>query len=206
MKRIALLLSIVSFHATAQYAGPAVDSCLAYASGEIRQGASKTATVVFDRDQDLVIERYTRKAGSQYLSSLLLGNGAVVHAEGPAIEISFVCLLADEKRPVFFTWFPRRDAPVLLQCRRARDPAGCLDLLLQVAEGELGQGYARHLVEARAADAKAGNDNAMNAFRRSADAWKAYRDAECARRGAAASDPTKACMAELTRRRALDLR
>lgn len=197
MRQFLFLLLFVSFKVVAQYSGPAVDACLSYASKEIKQ------KVVFDRDADLVIERYTRKAGSQFVSSLLHGNGAIVLAQGVPIEMSFVCLLADEKRAVFLDWRPRRDAPVLAQCRRGSDPADCLDALLQIAEQDLTQIYARHYVEAREADFAAKNDDRMNAFRRSADAFKAYREAECARRGA--GDANKACMVELTRRRALEL-
>ena len=210
-KTLLFLLSIIAIQARAQYAGPAVDSCLAFASNETRQSGAKAATLVFDRDRDLIIERTTRKMGSQFVSSLLHGNGAIVYPQGVPVEMSFVCLLADEKRAVFFTWAPRRDAPVLAQCRRAADAAGCLDTVLQVYEQDLTQLYAKHFVEAREADAAARNENASNAFRRSADAFKAYRDAECARRAGttAASgggDAHKACMVELTRRRGLDLR
>ena len=118
MKRFGFFLLIVSFSAAAQYSGPAVETCLAYASNEIRQSAASAARVVFDRDRDLAIERYTRKAGYE---------------------------------------------------------------------------------------------SAVSAFRRSADAWRAYRDAECARRSGpstsgASGDADKACLVELTRRRALDLR
>ncbi|MEW6688247.1 MAG: lysozyme inhibitor LprI family protein [Pseudomonadota bacterium] len=193
-----LLLLGVSTGGFAQYSGPAVDTCLGYAAKDIGQ------KVVFDRDAGLAIERYTRKVGSQFVSSLLLGNGAIVYPRGVPVEMSFVCLLADEKRAVFFGWTPRRDAPVLAQCRRAPEPAGCLEALLQLAEQDLTQLYAQHLVDARAADVKAGDESASNAFRRSADAFKAYREAECARRGG--GDATSACLVELTRRRALDLR
>jgi hypothetical protein len=199
MKRFAFLLMLTSFPALAQYAGPAVDTCLAYATNEVRQGPGKQAQVLFVRDQDLVIERYTRKLGSQFVSSMLLGNGAVVHATGAPIEMSFICLLADEKRALFFAWLPRRDAPVLAQCRRGKDVKECLDYLHLIAERDLTEVYSKHFLEARQA-----GDAAADAFRRSTDAFKAYLDAECARRGA--PDARKACEIELTRRRALDFR
>jgi len=160
---------------------------------------------VFDRDQNLNIDRYTRNVGSQFVSSLLYGNGAIVYTGTLAIEMSFVCLLADDKRAVFFNWSPRRDAPSLAQCRRSGGSAGeCLDSLLNIADQELTELYAKYTVEARQADAKAGNQNASSTFQRSIDSWRGYRDAECARR--AAGDERKACMLDLTRRRALDLR
>ena len=205
MKKLicALSLAACAMPALGQYAGPGVETCRAYAERELRKENSKIQSIVFERDQNLNIDRYTRNVGSQFVSSLLYGNGAIVYAGTLAIEMSFLCLLADDV--VFFNWFPRRDAPSLAQCRRSGGNAGeCLDSLLNIADQELTVLYAKHIVEARQADAKASGQNASNTFQRSIDSWRAYRDAECARR--AAGDERKACMLDLTRRRALDLR
>jgi uncharacterized protein YecT (DUF1311 family) len=207
MKRalVAIALAGVPMAGLAQYAGPGVETCRSHAEREIRKESSAVTSVVFERDHHLNIERYTRKVGTQFVSSLLFGNGAIVYAKGPAVEMSFLCLLADEKRAVFFHWTPRRDAPVLAQCRRGGGDAGeCLDPLLQVAEQDLTQAYAQRFQEARELDAARKSEDSITAFRKTADAWRAYRDAECARRGA--GEERKACMIELTRRRALDLR
>ena len=197
MRKCLFLFLLLSFNAAAQYAGPGVDTCLAYATKDVG------VKVVFDRDSNLIIERYTRKVGSQFVSSLLLGNGAIVHPRGAPIELSFICLLANDKHAVFFGWVPRRDAPVLTQCRRSANAAECLDALLVVAEQDLTAIYSRHFIDARQADANAGNENALNAFRKSADAFKAYRDAECGRR---AGEEQTACMVEMTRIRAQELK
>ncbi|MGH8705985.1 MAG: lysozyme inhibitor LprI family protein [Burkholderiales bacterium] len=206
----AFLLLLLPFAAAAQYTGPALESCRAYAEAEAKRGGAGATAVAFDQDRDLNIERYTKRVGSQFVSSLLFGNGAIVLAQGPAVEMSFVCLLADEKRALFFHWVPRREAPVLAQCRRSaaagRGMSDCLDPLLQLAESDLTQLNASRFQQAREADLSAGNENLSNAFRRSNEAWRVYRDAECTRRGAAASDAHRACLVELTRRRALDLR
>ena len=205
MRVLFLLLLAVPSAAFAQYAGPGVETCLAYAQADERQyGSNKPAKLVFDRDASLTIEKYTRKAGSQFVSSILTGNGAITFEKGVSVEMSFVCLLASDKRAVFFYWLPRHEAPALGQCRRGPDAAECLDALQQIAEQDLTALYAQHFMDARAVDAKAGNDNATAAFRRAGDAWKAYRDAECALRGG--GEETRACVVDLTRRRALDLR
>ena len=208
MKKVlcALVVSVVTAPAFSQYSGPGVETCRAFAERDIRKSNAKVQAVVFEKDRELNIDRYTAKVGSQFVSSLLSGNGAIAYGGVPAIEMTFVCLLADEKRAVFFHWSPRRDAPSLPQCRRGGGTSSgpCLDTLLNAADQELIELYAQHTVDARQADAKAGHENASNAFRRGADAWKAYRDAECARRPA--GDERKACMVDLTRRRALDLR
>ena len=73
--RFAVVLLLFSNTVFAQYSGPAVDTCLAYAKREaVRDGTG--ANIVFERDQDLMIERYTRKLGNQFVSSILRGNGA----------------------------------------------------------------------------------------------------------------------------------
>lgn len=208
MRTILLALVLLPFSAWAQYAGPGVETCRAFAEREQKQDGTAVAKVVFDRDQNLGIDRYTRKVGSQFVASLLYGNGAIVYPKGLAIEMSFVCLLADDKRAVFFHWVPRENASALSQCSRSAasgNAATCLDSLLQVVEQDLTAAYALRFQEARDADAKAGNENAITAFRRSNDAWIAYRDAECARRGGT-PDARKGCVIDLSRRRLPDVR
>ncbi len=208
-KLLALLAPLVLLSAAApvlaQYSGPAVQACRTLAEAQLPPGAAGKPAVQLDQPT-LSMDRYARKLGSQFVASLLHGEGAIVHVVGVPIEVSFVCLLADERRALFFHWMPRGDAPALLQCRRARDAGACLDTLLVVAEQDLTHRYAQLFVEARVADDKAGNENAASVFRRSSEAFLAYRAAECARRGAAGSEPHKACLVDITRRRALDLR
>jgi uncharacterized protein YecT (DUF1311 family) len=204
------LFLLVATPAFAQYQGPAVDTCLAHAKRE----APNAKDVVFERDQSLQIERYTRKLGTQLVSSILRGNGAVVLDGSPGAELSFVCLLADDKRAVYFEWLARPNAPALPQC--TRDPGlktkGCLEHLLVVAELDLTQVAAMRFQESRERADAAGNESSVMAFRKADDEWRQYRDAECARRrehapkGVAPEDYQLACILELTRRRALDMR
>jgi len=203
-------LLLLSMEAGAQYNGPAVEACRAYAKRETGK------EVAFDRDTELVIERYTKKVGGQFVSSILTGNGAVVIDKAPSAELSFVCLLADEKRPVFFYWVPRANTSAMQQCQRSEgvraQPRPCLEYLLQVAEMDLGQLYAAQFQDARGRDLKAGNDDSIAAYRKSNDEWRQYRDAECARQralapaGIAPDDYHLACIVSLTRRRGLDMR
>jgi uncharacterized protein YecT (DUF1311 family) len=218
MTRLALtmLAVIASSSVLAQYDGPAVEACRAYAKREMARDGTKAKDVVIERDQSLSLERYTRKLGTQFVSSILTGNGAVVLENAPSAELGFICLLADEKRAVFFEWLPRANASALAQCTRdgaLRDkPRPCLEVLLQVAENDLMQVYAFRFQDARERDDKAKNEAAIAAYRKSNDEWRQYRDAECARRrdyapeGVAADDYQIACVVDLTRRRALDMR
>jgi uncharacterized protein YecT (DUF1311 family) len=213
MKRLLQLLALALFASAshAQYNGPAVEACRAFAKKEAAREGMSISDVVFERDGSLAIERYTRKVGNQPVSSILTGNGAVVLPGSPSAELSFICLLADEKRPLFFNWMPRQNISALAQCRRGEDlraKAGtCLDFLLRTAEMDLTQAYANRFQQANEL-----GEQALAAFRKSNDEWRGYRDAECARRrdhppsGVPADDAHLACMVELTRRRALDMR
>lgn len=211
-----LFLICINCEAMAQYSGPAVEACRAYAKKQLFRDANTAKDVVIDRDANLVIERYTRKAGSQYVASILSGNGAVVFDNAPSAELGFICLLADEKRPVFFDWLPRRDASAMSQCTRdeamREKPRPCLELLLQIAETDLMQVYAHSFQDARERDSGAASEPFTDAYRKSNEAWRQYREAECARRrdsappGVGPDDYQTACMIELTRRRLVDMR
>jgi len=189
--------------AFAQYDGPAVEACRAYALKEIKREGGNAKAIVFERDRNLLMERYTRKVGNQFVSSILTGNGAVVYPDSPSAELSFVCLLANDKSPVFFNWLPRQDTAALAQCTRDDSMRGksrqCLEGLLQVAEADLGQLYAIRFQEANER-----GEAAVAAYRKANDEWRQYRDAECQRRDG--EDRQLACVVDLTRRRIWDMR
>jgi uncharacterized protein YecT (DUF1311 family) len=216
MRAALLLLAALAGPAAAQYAGPAVETCRAFAKREAEREGTRPKDIVFERDQNLMIDRYTRKLGSQFVASVLRGNGAVVFEDAPSAELSFTCLLADDKRAVYFEWLPRPNARALAQCSREaalrQKPKECLGTLLQVAEMDLTTAYAGHFQEARERDHAAGNESAVASFRKANDEWRQYRDAECARqaesppKGVSAEDHRLGCMVDLTRRRALDMR
>jgi hypothetical protein len=160
---------------------------------------------VIESDRQLLIARYTRKVGSQFVSSVLSGNGSIVYPGAAAAELSFICLLADDKHPVFFAWLPRQDTSSLAQCTRDESLRGksrpCLEMLQQIAESELGQLYAERFQEAHAR-----GEAAVAAYRKSNDEWRQYRDAECDRQGAGDEERRIACIVDLTRRRAWDVK
>jgi len=215
MKKVSLLFLMIlgglPLHSIAQYKGPAVDACRTFALKDLQRGGASASAVVLERDSSLTLERYSGKVGNQPVSSILTGNGAVVYEGAPSAELSFICLLADEKRPVFFSWQARPNAPVLPQCERSASwrgkQSGCFELLLQTAEQDLSQVYAYRFQEANERGEKS-----LATYRKANDEWREYREAECARRrdaAAAAASPEAvhaACMVELTRRRALDMR
>ena len=195
--------------ALAQYKGPGVAVCRSFAEAQLMKTGTDLKQVVFDADADLAIERVTQKLGSQFISSLLRGNGAVIYASGTSFEISFTCLLASGKRAVFFDWTPRYDASPLSHCRRAapatQSVRACLEELLFATESELGKVTAQRFQEAREMDTTGALGRAEQAYQASLDAWKAYRDQECSRRriyaseAAHAADERLSCMVEIAR-------
>lgn len=205
MRLLALAALLAASGAFAQYDGPAVQSCRDYALKELKRGGASAKEAVIERDRNLFIERYTRKVGNQFVSSVLSGNGSIVYPGAPAAELSFVCLLADDKHPVFFTWVSRQDTSTLAQCTRDESlrakSRGCLEMLQQIAENELGQLYAERFQEANTR-----GEASVAAYRKSNDEWRQYRDAECERQGAGGEDRKLACIVDLTRRRAWDMR
>lgn len=203
MRLLPLFAFFAASSAFAQYEGPAVEACRAYALKESKRDGGTAKEVIFEKDRNLLIERYTRKVGNQLVSSILTGNGAVVYPGAPSAELSFMCLLANDKTPVFFNWMPRQDVAALAQCTRDDSLRGksrsCLEGLLQVAEADLGQLYALRFQEANER-----GEAAVAIYRKSNDEWRQYRDAECQRREG--EERQLACVVDLTRRRAWDMR
>lgn len=211
MRLVALFLLFLPLSAFPQYKGPAVEACRAYAVKEAEREGLASNDVVILQDGALLMERFERKLGNQRVSSILTGNGAVVLPESPSAELSFICLLADEKRPVFFNWLPRANVSAVTQCTRAKamreNARECLEFLLRVVETDLTQVYSERFQEAHAK-----GEDAVDRYRKSNEQWKEYRDAECLRRaqhppqGVSPQDVQLACQVDMTRQRGRDMR
>jgi hypothetical protein len=92
--------------ARAGYDGPGVETCRSFGAAAFARDERGFRTLALVNDDDLIIERYTDQVGSQFVSSVLTGR-ATVTAEAGARAIRFLCLLADDKRAVFFYPLPR---------------------------------------------------------------------------------------------------
>jgi hypothetical protein len=90
-----VILAGLPLHSIAQYKGPAVEACRAYALKDLQRGGASANAVMLESDSSLSIARYSGKVGTQPVSSILTGNGAVVYDGAPSAELSFICLLAD---------------------------------------------------------------------------------------------------------------
>lgn len=194
--RVLLLLALCALPpvAAAQYAGPALETCRAFGERALKADAALLKTLAIDNDRHLYFERRARKLGSQAVGATLSGHGAIVLEAGPPVEVSFLCLLASDKRALGFHWLPRRDASSLAQCRRVPGTGECLQVLFDIAERD-------HIEMSSIRFQQAQDAGAGDAFRATAAAWREYRDLECARRGEGGSDEWRACIVDLTRQR-----
>lgn len=210
---IVLVCAILAAPAIAQNPAAAVKACQAHAERELHRNGMTGARIVIDADADLLVDKTTQKLGTQPIISILRGNGALVQKGHPATELTFTCLLADETRAVLFDWLQRRDAPVLAQCRRNSDTptelGACFEQLQKIADLDLLAASANRFQTAIEADRASGGSRADD-FRAAAAAWRSYREAECRSRvagaGADAGNLERACIIQLTRRRAHELR
>lgn len=87
--------------AWAQYEGPGFSACMSYGEKQLMQDGT-IRSVVFVNDKDTVIEKFTQNVGSQFVSSILTGRLTVERNSGKAQKLRYLCLLADDKTPVFF--------------------------------------------------------------------------------------------------------
>ena len=197
----------------AQNPTAAAKACQAHAERELHRNGLIAGRIVIDAGATLLVEKTTQKLGSQAVTSILRGTGALVPKSHPATELTFTCLLADDTRAVFFDWVQRRDAPVLEQCRRnsttPTELGACFEQVQKIADLDLLAVSANRFQAAIEADRASGGARG-DAFRAAAAAWRGYREAECRSivTGAAAADAAdleRACVIRLTRRRALEL-
>jgi hypothetical protein len=98
---LAGIVLLAASPAGAQYEGPGFTACMAYGEKLLMQDGT-IRSVVFVNDQDTVIEKYTQNVGSQFVSSILTGKATVERISGKAQKLRYLCLLADDKTPVFF--------------------------------------------------------------------------------------------------------
>ena len=91
--------------ALAGYDGPGAETCRAFGAAALARDERGFKALALVNDDDLVIDRYTERVGSQFVSSVLTGRAAVTAADGTR-TIRFLCLLADDRHAVFFYELP----------------------------------------------------------------------------------------------------
>ena len=88
--------------AIAEYEGPGVKTCADYALKQLKRDDATVKAFEIVNDKELEIDRYTEKVGSQFVSSILSGNGVIRGGRGGDAGGTFICLLESDRRAVFF--------------------------------------------------------------------------------------------------------
>jgi hypothetical protein len=97
--RLAALLGTAALPAVTQdYQGPAVDACARLARAELTQTGMEVASLKLVQND---IEKYTRNVGAQFVSSILTGLVHIDLPDGKARQARYLCLVADDRTPVF---------------------------------------------------------------------------------------------------------
>ena len=73
-----LVLATLPLATFAQYSGPALDACRAFGERELQRDGTDVKSLAFNNDRHLLLERESRKLGSQPIAASLSGHGAIV--------------------------------------------------------------------------------------------------------------------------------
>ena len=178
-------------------------ACTAEGAPMIELSRPDAAQVLLDPYGEARVERAPDQVGDQPVEAIAGGTGLIIELDGRHLDVPWLCLLGGEDRVLFFHWMPVPAGP-LEQCGGAErgqedrkdGRTACLRRLLDAAERDLA-----------AAQDRIGPQG--GGLAESDAAWRAYRDAECARRGAAPGDGSEdavlACLIREARERVREL-
>lgn len=187
----------------------ATSSCEAAAALALRARTTGFQSVAIEAPPTARLERRATRVGSQPIELVLAGQGTV-HTAGGRRDLRYVCLVASSGESVFIDVETADAGEILNECG-APGPAraACLTDLLRRTESGLVEVEARSVARAQAGGSAARRSELDEPVATSIGAWRVYRDAECARRGAlapgSASETVQLCRIELTRLRIHEL-
>src|SRR5262249_39977979 len=132
--------------------------------------------------QNIVVEQLGGKMGSQYISKVLSGNGVLKLKNTEPLDIQFTCLLANDRKTVFFHANPKpvskQQPNAIKACEDKAETIGeavpCLEKTLRQEDQKL-SGLEKRIQGQ-------GNKESKQLLELSAAQWKRYRDSECLRR------------------------
>lgn len=187
----------------------ATSSCEAAAALALRATTTGFRSVALDAPPTARLERRDTQVGSQPIELVLAGRGAVHAADGRR-DLRYLCLVAPGGESVFIDVETAGAGEILGECGgpgAGRD--ACLADLLRRTERGLAEVEARSVARAQAGGPVARRSELDEPVATSIGAWRVYRDAECARRGAQAAgkatETVQLCRIELTRARVHEL-
>lgn len=193
---------------------PSLSACERYANQQLRRENPADQSVIQLLPENILDEKYEDKLGSQFISSVLSGNGLLKTPNQADRAIQFTCLLEDWKTPRFFHIMDAPERDSAQTCWDQFQPAGwgeltsCLKNALKREEEALKTTEAEAESRAEQSMEKAAAKDALDV---SSDLWQQYRDSECQRQQAqmaGANHPDVrdlTCRIQVTRQRVRDL-
>lgn len=131
-------------------------------------------------------DKFEGKVGSQFVSTVLSGNGLVKSTNGQTQDIQYTCLLENDRKAVFFHAMEPKAITSLERCSIGVKTIGesipCLRETLEREEARLAELQAKTTVQTKKVDQQWPDVKAGQAFVLSTADWKQYRDQECERR------------------------
>ena len=171
----ALLYAMMSVPSAAQdYRGPAVDACARLARDELRQNRVAVTSVKLVLNE---IEKYTRKLGTQFVSSVLTGTLYADLPDGNVKRAKYLCLLADDRTPVFLRLDWVSTSALEETCGGNFE---CTAREVSEMDRRIDQDFRERLEEAKAAMPVEDFAEYATSAERELRAWRDYRDAACA--------------------------
>ena len=182
-------------------ATPALDACQGFATRHYRQLNPEQFVSVQLLEEDVNQDKYEGKVGSQFVSTVLSGDGIWQDKTGGPSNVRFICLLENPEKPVFVDLVEDGPRDPVDVCWDAFEPAGwgkmtqCLQDSLKREEAALADALNKAAQQAGQSLDKA---SAKKTLQESNARWAKYRDTECARRQAFVAGRNHPDIGELT--------
>jgi len=178
-----------------------LDACQRYATGFYKKISPEHFASIVLLEENFNEEKYEDKVGSQFVSTVLSGEGIWKDKTGGPSTVHFLCLLQDSKTPVFFDVLDEEPRDPVAACWDAFEPSGwdkitrCLEGALKREEAALAEEIKKVTEQAKQSMDKLSAEKTLKA---SNAQWVQYRDGECDRRMAAVMGRNHPDLDELT--------
>jgi len=178
-----------------------LEVCERYANRYYREDSPERSISITLSDETFEEDKYEGKVGSQFVSTVLSGEGVWKDKSGEPSTIRYTCLLSNSKTAVYFGVVEDKPRDPVAVCWDGFQPAGwarmtqCLEAALKREEAALGAALKKTHEQAQQSMDKL---SAETTLKESNAQWVKYRDTECDRRLAAVMGRNHSDLDELT--------
>lgn len=165
-------------------------SCQRYATQWYQQENPDTFQSITLSKQDLNEEKYEGKVGTQFVSTLLSGQGTLHYKGESPSPVQFTCLLENDQKAVFFHTTESQKPDAAKTCWANFQPGdwsglqNCLKQALNQEETQLKDLQTQATTWAQKVDERWQQAQAKSKLTQSVTQWQNYRDQECDRQDA----------------------